>query len=924
MRTPVLLLLLLLAVAGLALAAALLPSPRSSSAVSGATDVAAGQGHTCAVLKGGQVKCWGLNDSGQLGDGTTTNRTTPTDICADATCASPLTGVVAIAAGFGHTCALTTGGDVKCWGWNEFGQIGDGTSGDGDPNTLDNIRTTPVDVAGLPPGGATAVAAGLGHSCALVTGGGVKCWGLNNFGQLGDGTNTNRPTPVDVATLTGAAEIAVGFGHSCALVTGGGVTCWGDNFFGQLGDGTTTNSTTPSDVCADATCASPFTDAAGIDAGTAHSCAPTTGGGVKCWGSNEFGQLGDGTSGDGDPNTLDNINLTPVDVCADAPCDSALTSVVNIGTGGDHTCAVTGAGGVKCWGFNAFGQLGDGTSGEGNLSATPVDMCADPACTSLFGQLGAETSGAGAESGRIDACADVRCVSPLTAASGVAGLGGGGGHTITVTIAGKVFSTGKNDSGQLGNGTTTDITIPVFVQGLFLLGKPTATPTPTETPVPSPSPVPSPGPSPTPEEKCPQPKERGLAVRWKQPRRTLVSDVFGLDRVTQSFLIVIVPDAAGRCIVSHTEDARVETDLYYTAVVSEKTEIENRVGRGQCVKWSFRVHYRTILGAFTGQPGTEGFNVDIEFVGIGSTGTILTVLVFCADGSRGFFGLADRLGNETPLGSATPGPAAGLVENEASLLAADSGCPVSFQGVTPKEKVVDPAQVIDDIVATTVAPVGSNFVCTAVVTLAEALDSGLVTSSVIAEYRSFLSTVVAEGDQLVTVDWLRGDGLAFSTIAVTNAAGDEFKWDSMISSWAVPGPPPGPPAPPTVLGPDSDLDGDGCTDLQEFGDDENLGGQRNPLNFWDFFDPNRDLAVGLLDFLAVLRHFGTVSVPPPTKAEALAAKALPEPPIGDYWVLADRGGQAPGEDPWDELPPNGSIGLTDFLSVVRQFGHTCR
>ena len=120
-----------------------------------------------------------------------------------------------------------------------------------------------------------------------------------------------------------------------------------------------------------------------------------------------------------------------------------------------------------------------------------------------------------------------------------------------------------------------------------------------------------------------------------------------------------------------------------------------------------------------------------------------------------------------------------------------------------------------------------------------------------------------------------------------------------------------------------DKDGDGCTDAQELGMDENLGGQRDPNHFWDFFDPNRDGSVTLLDFLAVLRHFGAVSVPPPTKAEALAEALLPEPPIGDYWALADRGGQAPGGDPWDELPPNGSIGLLDFLSVLRQFGHTC-
>ncbi len=443
--------------------------------------------------------------------------------------------------------------------------------------------------------------------------------------------------------------------------------------------------------------------------------------------------------------------------------------------------------------------------------------------------------------------------------------------------------------------------------------KPLGTPEPKITVTPMPTSTP---------EKCPQPKVRGNEIVWESGTIIRVRNVFGLVVVSASPRMVIVADADGLCIVSHEEDAGVETSLDRTAVVTQKTEIENRAGGVHCVKWTFRVHRRTWAGTFTVQPGTEGFNSNVKIGGLGVSGTNITVLRFCADGSGELvsftdLGRADRPGNGTPLGSATPGPAEGLVQTGAALFVADSGCLVTFQGVTAKGKVVDPAQVIDDIVATTVAPVGSNFVCTDVVTLSEALDTGLVTNSVVTEYRSFLSTVVAEGDQLVTVDWLRGDGLAFSTIAVTNAVGDELKWDSMISSWDEPGPPPGPPAPPIVVGPDSDLDGDGCTDLQEFGVDETFGGQRNPLDFWDFFDPNRDLAVGLLDFLAVLRHFNTAGDPSTLDPDG------PEPPAGEYWASADRGGQAPGGDPWDELPANGSIGLADFLSVLRQFGHTC-
>ena len=134
-------------------------------------------------------------------------------------------------------------------------------------------------------------------------------------------------------------------------------------------------------------------------------------------------------------------------------------------------------------------------------------------------------------------------------------------------------------------------------------------------------------------------------------------------------------------------------------------------------------------------------------------------------------------------------------------------------------------------------------------------------------------------------------------------------------------PPPPPPAesptPTPTKQPNGDTDNDGCLDTRENGLDETLGGRRDYLNFWDFFDPNRDRAVGLLDFLAVLRHFNTAGYPATLDPDG------PEPLTGEYWASADRGGQAPGGDPWDELPANGSIGLADFLSVLRQFGHTC-
>jgi alpha-tubulin suppressor-like RCC1 family protein len=188
---------------------------------------------SCAVTSAGAAKCWGANDLGQLGDGTTTPRLTPVGV-------SGLTsGAAAIATVKDHTCVLTIAGGMKCWGLNINGELGDGTT---------TQRLTPVDVSGLT-SGVAAMAVGFEHTCALTTAGGMKCWGLNNDGQLGDGTRIPRSTPVDVFGLpAGVAAIAPGYFHSCALTNAGAIKCWGENARGELGDGTTTGRLTPVDV----------------------------------------------------------------------------------------------------------------------------------------------------------------------------------------------------------------------------------------------------------------------------------------------------------------------------------------------------------------------------------------------------------------------------------------------------------------------------------------------------------------------------------------------------------------------------------------------------------------------------------------------------------------------------------------------------
>jgi alpha-tubulin suppressor-like RCC1 family protein len=258
-------------------AAPAFPHGRGPATGSGltATEITASAYHTCALTRAHGVKCWGFNEDGQLGDGTKTERSTPVAVSGLAG------GVATISAGARHNCALTSGGGVKCWGDNEYGQLGDGTT---------TNRHIPVTVSGLASGVAT-ISAGQNHTCALTRAGGVKCWGANDFGQLGDGTTTNRHTAVAVSGLaSGIAAISAGAGHNCALTSGGGVKCWRDNGYGQLGDRTTTERHAAVAVSGLAS------GVAAVAAGWVHTCALTSGGRVKCWGWNHFGQLGDGTT----------------------------------------------------------------------------------------------------------------------------------------------------------------------------------------------------------------------------------------------------------------------------------------------------------------------------------------------------------------------------------------------------------------------------------------------------------------------------------------------------------------------------------------------------------------------------------------------------------------------------------------------------
>jgi alpha-tubulin suppressor-like RCC1 family protein len=301
--------------------------------------------HACQVNGDGTVRCWGVNRSGELGDGTTNDRSSPVSV-------SGLTNAVVVAAGGAHTCALLAGGAVRCWGLNDHGQLGDGTT---------TSRSSPVSVSGL--GNAVAIAAGDLHTCALLADGTVRCWGRNDAGQLGDGTTTNRLFPVSVSGLSNAAAVGTGAAHTCVLLADGTARCWGQNGNGELGDGTTSSQSVPDTVIG-------LTNAGGIAGGASDSCALAAAGTAFCWGGNVHGQLGDNTTGQ---------RLTPVAVkvfVRVATISQLLTlgSVAQVATGGDHSCAVIGDGSLRCWGLNNNGEIGDGTSGAGQdrLTATAV------------------------------------------------------------------------------------------------------------------------------------------------------------------------------------------------------------------------------------------------------------------------------------------------------------------------------------------------------------------------------------------------------------------------------------------------------------------------------------------------------------------------------------------------------------------------
>jgi alpha-tubulin suppressor-like RCC1 family protein len=293
-------------------------TPVVVTGLSGATTIVVGGRHSCAIVPGRAVSCWGaLNDVEQFPTATTV----PVAI-------SGLAGVIGLTAGGMHACAVLSTGEVKCWGVNKYGALGNGT-------TMNS--TAPVSVSGI--ANATSVSAGRWDTCAGLSDGTVKCWG---------GMDAQQLTPLTVSGLTDVARVSLGDGFSCALLTTGAVKCWGANTSGQLGDGTYMTSPTPVDVHG-------VTVAVDLAPGRSSACMLLAGGPIlRCWGANEHGQLGTGTM---------MMSSAPLPV-------SNLANATAVTAGYAHACAVVPDGSVKCWGWNQFGQLG--STGGDSLVPVPV------------------------------------------------------------------------------------------------------------------------------------------------------------------------------------------------------------------------------------------------------------------------------------------------------------------------------------------------------------------------------------------------------------------------------------------------------------------------------------------------------------------------------------------------------------------------
>lgn len=399
--------------------------------------IAAGGSHTCAINSDGAAKCWGANNYGQLGnDSLDPFSVTPVQV------EGLTSGVSKISGAYNHTCVVTSGGTAKCWGLNDAGQLGD--------NSVIS-RSAPVDVNGL--SGITAISAGGSHTCAVVGGQDAYCWGSNYHGQLGDTTNDDHLEAALVQNLPGdITAITTGSDHSCAIADGRAF-CWGYGYYGQLGDNGSSSRNSPYEIT------SLGTSVAAISAGGSHTCAIDSTGAAKCWGRNHFGQLGD------DSYTTRRV---PTDV------NGLGANVTDIVSGYNHTCAIDAAGATRCWGRNSRGQLGDGTttdrkvptpvSGFGS-DVSSISAGTDHTCAVRAGAARCWGGNAESQLGTGLAPISPKPVQVSGLGSGVSAISAGSSHSCAIDSGGGARCWGSGSSGELGDIAQGHQSTPVQVPG---------------------------------------------------------------------------------------------------------------------------------------------------------------------------------------------------------------------------------------------------------------------------------------------------------------------------------------------------------------------------------------------------------------------------------------------------------------------------
>ena len=330
--------------------------------------IAAGGAHTCALTAEEEVICWGKGSYGRLGNNATGDKDHQVPVkSVDGT--STLDDILEISAGGSTTCALESNGKVLCWGYGASGRLGNDNS--------DNENKLPIyvvdgDGSSTHLTGIVQITTGGGHSCALKTDGGVLCWGINQFGQLGNnvsGTSNNKDHPVAVKSVDGASNlggityIVAGTEFTCALSYRKKVYCWGFNYYGQLGNNTTTDSSLPVLVVDGDSSTNGLSEITQIATGDGQTCALNSNGNAYCWGSGTSGELGNGATGS---------KNYPVLVVDGQSSTTALAGIVQVGAGDSFSCALKSDGGVHCFGAESYGKLGNNETASGKNYPVPV------------------------------------------------------------------------------------------------------------------------------------------------------------------------------------------------------------------------------------------------------------------------------------------------------------------------------------------------------------------------------------------------------------------------------------------------------------------------------------------------------------------------------------------------------------------------